>query len=72
MQESILTEQQLNELNPEHIEINTVVDDISMQDLVNEDTIEVLNEQAEIENEQQAEVEQTEAQTAEQAEVEGE
>ena len=72
MQESILTEQQLNELNPEHIEINTVVDDTSMQDLVNEDTIEVLNEQAEIENEQQAEVEQTEAQTAEQAEVEGE
>lgn len=37
--ESILTEEQLAELNPEGIEINTVIDDMTSQDTFNEDDI---------------------------------
>ncbi len=37
--ESILTEEQLVELNPEGIEINTVIDDMTSQDTFNEDDI---------------------------------
>lgn len=39
MEKSILTEEQLKELNPEGIEINTVIDDTTTQDIVNEDDI---------------------------------
>ena len=41
---SILTDEQLAELNPEGIEINTVVDDTTEQDLFNEDDIIALSE----------------------------
>lgn len=41
---SILTDEQLEELNPEHIEHNIVVDDITEQDLFNEDDILALSE----------------------------
>lgn len=41
---SILTEDQLVELNPEGIEINTVIDDTTSQDLFNEDNIIELSE----------------------------
>lgn len=41
---SILTEDQLAELNPEGIEINTVIDDTTSQDLFNEDNIIELSE----------------------------
>lgn len=62
MEESILTVEQLAELNPEGIEINTVVDDVTEQDTFNTDTIEQLNEgEFEIENEEAVEeVEATE------------
>lgn len=56
---SILTEEQLQELNPEGIEINTVVDDITSQDLFNEDDILSLSE-GETENTTEVEIEASE------------
>lgn len=42
--QSILSKEELTTLNPEGIEINTVIDDITSQDLVNEDDIMSLSE----------------------------
>ena len=41
---SILTDEQLAELNPENIEHNVVIDDTTEQDLFNEDDILALSE----------------------------
>ncbi len=73
MEESILTVEQMAELNPEGIEVNTVVADESCQDAFNTDTIEALND-GEFEVENVEEVEEAVEETAEEtvAEVEGE
>lgn len=42
--QSILTEDELTTLNPEGIEINTVIDDTTSQDIFNEDDIIELSE----------------------------
>ena len=56
---SILTDEQLAEQNPENIEHNIVVDDVTEQDLFNEDDILALSE-GEAENITEVEVEETE------------
>lgn len=61
--ESILSEDVLKELNPEGIEHNVVIDDVTEQDLFNEDDILALSE-GEAENVSEVEVES--------AEIEGE
>lgn len=53
---SILTDEQLAEQNPENIEHNIVVDDVTEQDLFNEDDILALSE-GEAENITEVEVE---------------
>lgn len=59
MEQSILTDEQLAELNPEGIEINTVIDDTTSQDTFNTDTIDDLNDgEYEIENVESAVVEE--------------
>lgn len=57
--ESILSEDVLEELNPEGIEHNVVIDDVTEQDLFNEDDILALSE-GEAENVSEVEVESTE------------
>lgn len=57
--ESILSEDVLKELNPEGIEHNVVIDDVTEQDLFNEDDILTLSE-GEAENVSEVEVESTE------------
>ena len=58
MEESILTAEQLAELNPEGIEINTVIDDVTTQDTFNTDDIDDLNEEGvEVEHVEAAEAE---------------
>lgn len=71
MEESILTAEQLAELNPEGIEINTVVEDLTSQDTFNTDSIEQLNDgEFEAENIEEAIVEDSEEATEEVVETE--
>ena len=73
MEESILTAEQLAELNPEGIEINTVVEDLTCQDTFNTDSIEQLNDgEFEAENIEEAIVEDSEEATEEVVEAEAE
>lgn len=68
MEESILTVEQMAELNPEGIEVNTVVADESCQDTFNTDTIEALNDgEFEVENVEEVEVEEAETEDVEEA-----
>lgn len=56
--ESILTTEELAELNPEGVEINTVIDDTTIQDTFNTDPIDELTDgEAEIEHVEDAAVE---------------